>query len=57
MPTHSNEKTRLDTQHRGLTLARGSLCGAQDLVDEILKPTSDGQQKTVVDMGTGSGAW
>ncbi len=65
MPTHdaiyslptvesSSERSRLDTQHRAITLALGSLY-ATPLVTDRLSGTSD--ETTVLDVGTGSGIW
>ncbi|KAG8933551.1 hypothetical protein FRC00_013072 [Tulasnella sp. 408] len=55
----ANEHARLDTQHAAITLMLGGLFPeeAQSMVETTLQISGDKPRPTILDIGTGSGAW
>ena len=58
LPITVNEVSRLDLQHRCVTLVLGGLYYPSSFVEEAISMGgADGKRPAILDAGTGTGAW
>lgn len=52
LPSDNQEFERLQKQHYAFVLTAGGLTPCQDLVESILRPSDNGEPRSVLDLGT-----
>ncbi|KAG8751187.1 hypothetical protein FRC14_008090 [Serendipita sp. 396] len=57
MPSDNGEFQRLDKQHYALVLGLGGLYPCPNVVESILEPSNQGEPRSILDLGCGSGIW
>ncbi|CCA67628.1 hypothetical protein PIIN_01456 [Serendipita indica DSM 11827] len=57
LPSDNQEFQRLQKQHYAFVLSEGGLTPCQHIVESILRPSDEGEPRSVLDLGCGSGIW